>query len=133
MAQRNRYVGPGTWHHVYNRGIDKRIILASRADYRLHELAGMRCEQVARAMGVSNGTISRWIRVHRRCMKERDRYVRTAAAVARLAVRRTHQRRSTAANIEKNSGARYPTLPGSVSSVLRGPEPSHPAQRGRTT
>ena len=92
MAQRNRYVGPGTWHHVYNRGIDKRIILASRADYRLHELAGMRCEQVARAMGVSNGTISRWIRVHRRCMNERDRYARTAAAVARLAIRRTHRR-----------------------------------------
>ncbi len=25
MAQRNRYAGPGTWHHVYNRGIGKRI------------------------------------------------------------------------------------------------------------
>lgn len=34
MAQRNRHAGPGTWHHVYNRGIGKRILFASRADYR---------------------------------------------------------------------------------------------------
>jgi len=42
MAQRIRKAGPGTWHHVYNRGIDKRVIFATRADY-VHFKSLMAC------------------------------------------------------------------------------------------
>lgn len=34
MAQINRFDGPGAWHHVYNRGIGKRLLFANRQDYR---------------------------------------------------------------------------------------------------
>jgi REP element-mobilizing transposase RayT len=34
MAQRRRFAQPDTWHHVYNRGIGKRILFGNRADYR---------------------------------------------------------------------------------------------------
>lgn len=34
MAQRKRHAHPGTFHHVFNRGMGKRVVLATRADYR---------------------------------------------------------------------------------------------------
>ena len=57
-----------------------------------HERTGMRCEQIANAMGATNGTVSRWIRAHRRCVQETMDYARISADIAKQAIARTHGR-----------------------------------------
>ena len=58
----------------------------------LHELTGMTCEQIAIEMNATNGTVSRWIRAHRRCIQETADYARTSADIAKQAIAITHRR-----------------------------------------
>jgi REP element-mobilizing transposase RayT len=58
----------------------------------LHELTGMKCEQIANGMGATNGTVSRWIRAHRRCVQETNDYARISADIAKQAIAITHGR-----------------------------------------
>ena len=57
----------------------------------LHELTGMRCEQIASRMSVTNGTVSRWIRAHRLLAQEDSDYASVTAAIARGAIAASHR------------------------------------------
>jgi hypothetical protein len=56
----------------------------------LHEFAGCSCEVIARRIGRTNGTISRWVRLHRTLLGEDAIYAELAAAILRIALARSH-------------------------------------------
>ena len=58
----------------------------------LHGLTGRRCEQIASEMGVTNGTVSRWIRAHRKLVHQATEYSRITAAASKRAIEATHSR-----------------------------------------
>lgn len=54
-----------------------------------HELAGMKCEQIAQEMDTTNGTVSRWVRASRRFIQEASDYARISAVIAQQALAKT--------------------------------------------
>ena len=46
----------------------------------------------AHEMGATHGTVSRWVRAHRRCLQETSGYARIIADITKRAIGITHRR-----------------------------------------
>lgn len=56
----------------------------------LHEYAGLGCEEIARRFDTTNGSVSRWVRLHRTYLREDGHYADIASDLLRVALARSH-------------------------------------------